>query len=638
MIALRIRCTESELEAAYEVLGLRNPAAMTRAAAQLALQRSQLVDAAGTLQSDVAAILPIVAAPGRVIAVSSSGPDDAAPHLTTILAPRNGGPFVFRGDRDDEVDLVAVDSPTAATALIDEMLMITALPTAEPDAEITISPETWLGLLATADAVRAARLEAQLARAPDPVPEVDEMSIGRALEAAQQSRDPRWLLGATSAVHPDLVDVGTPSAPELLALLEAEGFAHRVADQHVVTADGLEWLNRLHSPLRVSHIRVVAMQGQDPADVGAITLVRSPVSIVLVSHGHERVTMTSRHPDVAAAMIRAMLVGAGDETAAIADAAPRASIAASDEATEWVYTLEAVSVLGLEDTSQIVGTMQPGAWYALIRQDGQWSHVAEPNGDASGWVPAANVRHRSDSAAPETPQTAPVVPVARWEPTHRTPAGGLAAWERPDPYGPTTATLREGTALQVIERNGAWAHVRATNGWEGWVDGRPLTDEAPPRPSPAATSQLAPPAAPAAPPPRTSPDAAQSRKLTIGATVAVFFAAILPWMGSEGSAADIPAAFLVTGEPYADGPSVGILLFALVAAAAATIAVENLQRFQAVVGSIAVAVAAAFIVQLFRLLIEDYDFPQAIGSLFTDSFGLAPWVLLAAGVVLIVKR
>jgi RsiW-degrading membrane proteinase PrsW (M82 family) len=58
-------------------------------------------------------------------------------------------------------------------------------------------------------------------------------------------------------------------------------------------------------------------------------------------------------------------------------------------------------------------------------------------------------------------------------PTHRVPPEGLASWQAPNPAGPST--LLAGTLpLQVIERVGEWAHVRASNGWTGWVDARRL--------------------------------------------------------------------------------------------------------------------------------------------------------------------
>jgi hypothetical protein len=54
------------------------------------------------------------------------------------------------------------------------------------------------------------------------------------------------------------------------------------------------------------------------------------------------------------------------------------------------------------------------------------------------------------------------------------PSGGMQAWFAPDGTRPVIATLAAGVRLRVIERRGDWAHVAASNGWSGWVDGRRL--------------------------------------------------------------------------------------------------------------------------------------------------------------------
>jgi hypothetical protein len=52
----------------------------------------------------------------------------------------------------------------------------------------------------------------------------------------------------------------------------------------------------------------------------------------------------------------------------------------------------------------------------------------------------------------------------------------MAAWIAPDPSRPPMLNLPERLELIVESRAGAWAQVRAVNGWRGWVDGRRLVD------------------------------------------------------------------------------------------------------------------------------------------------------------------
>ncbi|MBK9178773.1 MAG: SH3 domain-containing protein [Acidimicrobiales bacterium] len=56
----------------------------------------------------------------------------------------------------------------------------------------------------------------------------------------------------------------------------------------------------------------------------------------------------------------------------------------------------------------------------------------------------------------------------------RVPASGLPARPGPDPSAPVVAQLAPGLVFALVERRGDWAHLRAPNGWEGWVDGRLL--------------------------------------------------------------------------------------------------------------------------------------------------------------------
>jgi hypothetical protein len=50
----------------------------------------------------------------------------------------------------------------------------------------------------------------------------------------------------------------------------------------------------------------------------------------------------------------------------------------------------------------------------------------------------------------------------------------MPAWFAPDPSHPPITILPERLDLVVEAWVGAWAHVRAVNGWRGWVDGRLL--------------------------------------------------------------------------------------------------------------------------------------------------------------------
>lgn len=81
---------------------------------------------------------------------------------------------------------------------------------------------------------------------------------------------------------------------------------------------------------------------------------------------------------------------------------------------------------------------------------------------------AAN--HSSQQPLPPLPP--PSAPV--WRATNMVPPTGMAAWGIPDGVAPPLAQLAAGTELELVSQRGAWAEVRASNGWIGWVDSRLL--------------------------------------------------------------------------------------------------------------------------------------------------------------------
>jgi hypothetical protein len=77
----------------------------------------------------------------------------------------------------------------------------------------------------------------------------------------------------------------------------------------------------------------------------------------------------------------------------------------------------------------------------------------------------------TEAATATEPATS--TPTPAWSPTHTVPAEGMTAWAAPDPKSQSVA-LAGGLPVAVVERAGDWAHVTASNGWSGWVDGRRL--------------------------------------------------------------------------------------------------------------------------------------------------------------------
>jgi RsiW-degrading membrane proteinase PrsW (M82 family) len=107
------------------------------------------------------------------------------------------------------------------------------------------------------------------------------------------------------------------------------------------------------------------------------------------------------------------------------------------------------------------------------------SSPAQPKSPAQANASSASPPTRPAQAAESTGSTEPnqpaqAAPMVGWQPTHLVPPGGMPAWLAPDPAQPPIAVLPERLDLVLEGSAGAWAHVRAVNGWQGWVDGRLL--------------------------------------------------------------------------------------------------------------------------------------------------------------------
>jgi hypothetical protein len=237
--------------------------------------------------------------------------------------------------------------------------------------------------------------------------------------------------------------------------------------------------------------------------------------------------------------------------------------------------------------------------------------------------------------------------MADYSQTHAVPSEGLAAWSGPDGSGPPAASLDPGLDVMVLESRGEWAHIRCSNGWEAWVDGRRLIVSQPsPAGAPGATAaapapppQAAPPSPPtqpvpqAAPPTQTGspsaawgtpaaapgpPRAAGGLKLGPGQIVGLaggvlfFISAWFSWIRFEFTAGGvsasesysayrIPAHFLLDSQSELGGLSFGIVVafFGVVCIATALLSgMSPSVRFLGLVGgALAFLVVVLFLVQ-----------------------------------------
>jgi len=575
------------------------------------------------------AAVAVLAVPDRQIRTIIPGPAET---LIQVFYGSRAQPetglvgFWLEGDRLrvsfpwDEGDIAAITA---------RVVLVTPPPLAEGQ-EISLSVGGLDALAGAIDALRDRLFSSLSGREPTVEYHFDLDDVRHQLEAGAEHNDARWLVTLLRILAPPYVSVPPEAVASGFDELVTGGIIRSENGQWMPEQPLLSLASRWRSPLpAVAHEVIETSNGEMRRYDHRITI-RGDGPLTLIDYQD----LVSEDPAVS--------INSVDAAEYLDRLTQLLQPGGDDNAAEWVYVLDPVEVRGLQDTEVVVGSLQPGTWYLLVSEEGAWARVADPDGRLEGWAPATQVRRPSDPVEAEptlepesTPASVDTGPA--WSATHIVPTEGLQAWAEPDPAGQVTATLASEVELQVTERRADWAHVHAENGWEAWVDGRRLVPVGLAQTIPGPTPK------PAAVAGTTikgliDPSALLDKKFELGAVVAVLVSAFLPWAGSGGNAFDLPFTFLLTADESWGGPSLGVLLLVVAVAAAGTVIVRSMERYQLIAGGVAAGLATLFLVQLLRLLIDFFTFTAAIGSLFTDSFGVGPWLLLAGGIVLIVRR
>ena len=129
---------------------------------------------------------------------------------------------------------------------------------------------------------------------------------------------------------------------------------------------------------------------------------------------------------------------------------------------------------------------RPASAAALARELAGAAQAADVDLGGAGTPapgPPAEARALTVVQSPTTPSGLPPPVVAdpavtpgggAFSVTHVVPRKGLPAWATPDPTYPPAARLDPGLGVQLVTWWGEWAHIRCSNGWEAWVNGRLL--------------------------------------------------------------------------------------------------------------------------------------------------------------------
>lgn len=222
-----------------------------------------------------------------------------------------------------------------------------------------------------------------------------------------------------------------------------------------------------------------------------------------------------------------------------------------------------------------------------------------------------------------------------WTPTHWIPAAGLEARATPDPAVAPSARLDPWLEVSVVQTWGDWAQVVCANGWWGWVDGRALVAH-PGGPVPSAPAAPVPvPGVAGAGESTTFAARAAAGWIPLVGAALYALASVLPWLKANGRSAnafDVPLEFLLSYKSTTDlGTDLGVLLLALAVAGAAAVLLTPKPAFRRATGSVALAVALLYVVQVQQLL-GAVDAPGRPGLFSALGFGV--YLALVGAVVL----
>jgi hypothetical protein len=161
-----------------------------------------------------------------------------------------------------------------------------------------------------------------------------------------------------------------------------------------------------------------------------------------------------------------------------------------------------------------------------------------------------------------------------------------------------------------------------------------------PPPPPVAAAGKAP-LLPKAPAPKAGggaerPPFGRAGLVLVVAALAVVVSAFLPWRaGGWPSPFRVSATFLWDVEAELGGFSIGLVAVLLGLAALATLVVDRLGRYRRVAGGLVCGVAALWLIETLRYF---WGYAYLGWGFLGDVFAAGPWLALAAGLVLLLKR
>lgn len=268
-----------------------------------------LVDEAGTVPPVLVDALGVAASPARVVTLTINVPGVDEWMTMHIGGGPAGGPYVVISGGDSGIDLLVLSTEIEVAALFDELLDLTTYPTQPVAPDLGIDLRAWLGLLAAADARRAAGLVAQLDRESAPTVTLDAPLLDAQLKQGLNATDTRWAVTGFVPVAPVDVRRAGIDGTQAMAGLVASGLVDEAGS---LTELGVSLTELIGLSLKVAGATLVLTGNEGAVRAGEVLVLRAPLRLGVgfwrEENGAYELVFTEPTGEAAVEMLRRLLL------------------------------------------------------------------------------------------------------------------------------------------------------------------------------------------------------------------------------------------------------------------------------------------------------------------------------------------
>jgi len=243
-----------------------------------------LSDNGKQLNAEAEAALQITADPSNMLSVISNNVDHDQWVETSFMHSQNHRGYVALASDNNMYDFAILQTSAQAAVLIDDMLGLTAMVSRPGESRLTLGLAGYGAVLAMADVLQSARLQARLERARSPVPKLTADLLEEQLLKGLDNVDTRWVATAGRMVCPSHVRLAQGNMGQGLKQLKAAGLVDgSSANGYTFTQDGFMLSSSLGQLVYTGGFSLVVGYEDDHLAIAHASLFRTTFAIWIVT-------------------------------------------------------------------------------------------------------------------------------------------------------------------------------------------------------------------------------------------------------------------------------------------------------------------------------------------------------------------